>query len=290
MGALLALVAPLGGCRSSLLDPAGPVGAAERTLLLDALALMLAIVIPTLLAVLATAFWFRAGNARAVRRPTFAYSGRLELLVWSIPALTVLFLGGVAWVSAHDLDPARPLASRRAPLEIDVVAMDWKWLFIYPAQGVASVNRLVAPAGTPLRLRVTSASVFNGFFVPALGSQIYAMNGMVEDLNLMAARQGRFHGLSSHFSGDGFADMGFEVEATSDAGFAAFLAGAKAGGGLLDAKAYARLEAPGVAPAPVTFGALAPRLFETVALRRSDAAPAPPPPPPQAVSPNVRRS
>ncbi len=257
----------LSGCRASILSPAGPVGEAERTLLLNALAVMLAIVVPTILAVLGAAFWFRASNPAARRRPDFAYSGRLELLVWSIPGLAILFLGGLAWTSAHALDPARPLRGRGPALDVEVVALDWKWLFIYPAQRVASVNRLVAPAGTPLRLRVTSGSVFNGFFVPALGSQIYAMNGMVEDLNLMAARVGVFHGLSSHFSGDGFSDMGFDMASVTPADFTAFVARARAGGGRLDAAAYARLAAPGVVKAPWTYGDVQPGLFEAVVLK-----------------------
>ncbi|MGH6878968.1 MAG: cytochrome ubiquinol oxidase subunit II, partial [Rhizomicrobium sp.] len=158
----------------SVLAPAGPVGAGDRIILFDAAAIMLAIVVPTMLATIGCAWWFRASNARAAYRPNWTYSGRLELLVWSIPTLVIFFLGGVTWIGSHQLDPFAPLASRVKPLEIDVIALDWKWLFIYPRQGVASINRLVVPAGTPLHFRITSATVFNDFFIPQLGSQIYA--------------------------------------------------------------------------------------------------------------------
>src|SRR5207247_2309634 len=137
----------------------------------------LAIIIPVIVLTLLFAWWFRAGNARAQYLPNFEYSGPIELVVWSIPALIIMFLGGMAWISSHDLDPPKPVAARVQPIEIQVVALDWKWLFIYPAQGVASLNQLVVPTGTPLSFRVTSGTVMNSFFVPQLGSQIYAMPG-----------------------------------------------------------------------------------------------------------------
>ena len=147
---MAALALLCGGCSGGILDPAGPVGSAERKILLDALAIMLAIVVPAILATLAFAWWFRASNQRARYLPNWAYSGRLELIVWSIPALVIFFLGGIAWISSHELDPAQPLpATTTNLLEIEVVALDWKWLFIYPEQGIASVNRLVVPAGVP---------------------------------------------------------------------------------------------------------------------------------------------
>src|SRR5262249_18358978 len=177
---------------------------------------MLAIVIPVIVATLAFAWWYRASNTRARRLPDFAYSGRIELVVWSIPVLVVMFLGGMAWVSSHQLDPAEP-AGPGKPLDVQVVSLDWKWLFIYPDQGVASVNRLVLPVGTPVRFQLTSASVMTAFFIPRLGSMIYTMNGMVTPLNLRADRPGVFQGEASHFSGDGFSDMRFETDAVTPA-------------------------------------------------------------------------
>ena len=170
---------------------------------------MLAIIVPTILATLGFAWWFRAGNPRAKRLPDWAYSGQIELVTWGIPLLTITLLGGVAWVGSHELDHAKPLPSRAGspPLEVQVVSLDWKWLFIYPGQGVASVNQLVIPAGRPVHFSLTSASVMNAFFVPQLGSMIYVMNGMASDLNLQADQPGTFRGISSHFSGDGFPGM-----------------------------------------------------------------------------------
>ena len=167
------LAGGLSGCSAIVLSPHGPVGQAENTILYNSLAIMLAIVIPTIIAVLAFAWWFRASNKRAKYRPDFAYSGRIELVTWGIPLLVILLLGGVIWTGSHDLDPAVPLKSRSKPLEVQVVSLDWKWLFIYPAQGVASINQLVVPAGAPVHFSITSASVLNAFFIPQLGSMIY---------------------------------------------------------------------------------------------------------------------
>ena len=168
-------------------------------ILIDSLAIMLAIVVPTIAATFAFAWWFRASNARARYLPDWVFSGRIELIVWSIPLLVIMLLGGVAWIASHDLDPAKPLPSNTPPLEVQVVSLDWKWLFIYPSQGVASVNRLVVPAGVPIHFSLTSASVMNAFFIPQLGSMIYTMNGMTTQLNLQADAPGSFRGLSSHY-------------------------------------------------------------------------------------------
>jgi len=261
--AALAIALLLEGCRG-VLAPVGPVGSAERTILLNSLAIMLAIVIPTMLVIVTFAWWFRASNERAQYRPTWAYSGRLELIIWSIPALAVFFLGGVAWISSHELDPARPLASNAQPLEIDVVALDWKWLFIYPRQGVASINRLVVPTGVPLHLRLTSATVLNVFFVPRLGSEIYTMNGMVAQLNLQADEPGTYPGLAAHFSGDGFSDMHFEVEASSSPDFAAWAAGARTSGPVLDDTAYRLLLRQTQNVKPYTYRSVEPGLFRAI--------------------------
>src|SRR3954465_1748318 len=148
--AAVAAAVSLSGCDFGILDPQGPIGVAQKTILLNALVIMLAIIVPTITATLWFAFWFRSGNAKALYRPQWAYSGRLELLIWSIPLLTIMFLGGITWIGSHELDPARPLASKTKPLEVQVVSLDWKWLFIYPDQGVASVNQVVVPAATPV--------------------------------------------------------------------------------------------------------------------------------------------
>src|SRR6202043_1776182 len=236
-GRCLVVMAPivLTACQPAVLDPQGFIGLSERTLLIDSLAIMLAIVVPTIAATFAFAWWFRASNRRATYLPDFKYSGRIELIVWSIPPLTIILLGGVAWIGSHDLDPAKPLASNTPPLEVQVVSLDWKWLFIYPSQRVASVNQLVVPAGVPIHFSLTSASVMTAFFVPQLGSMIYTMNGMTSQLNLRADAPGTFRGLSSHYSGDGFSDMHFDVQAVPAEQFTAWIdATRKAGGPTLD--------------------------------------------------------
>jgi cytochrome o ubiquinol oxidase subunit II len=247
-----------------VLDPQGPIAAAERTILGNATAIMLAVVVPVILMTLAFAWWFRAGNRWARRDPDWAYSGAIEVTVWAIPGLIVLFLGGIGWIGSHALDPGRTLAARAPVLRVQVVALDWKWLFIYPELGVASVNRLVMPTGAPLRLELTSASVMNSFFVPQLGSQIYAMGGMTTTLHLQADRPGTFPGLSAQFSGDGFSDMRFEAVALAPARFDEWLAGVRAGPATLDGARYQALARPAIADAPQAFGHVAPRLFEAI--------------------------
>src|SRR6185312_3756526 len=150
LGIVFISAAMLGGCTEGVLDPKGPIASAESQILFNSLGIMLAIVIPTILATLAVAFWFRSSNQRASYLPDFNYSGRLEILVWSIPAMTVLLVGGVAWVGAHDLDPRKPISSTVKPVTVQVVSLDWKWLFIYPDQGIATVNHLTIPVGTPV--------------------------------------------------------------------------------------------------------------------------------------------
>jgi len=257
-------VTALGGCSQGVLDPHGPIASAERQILFNSLAIMLAIVIPTIAATLGVAWWFRSSNTRATYLPDFEYSGRLELLVWSIPAMTVLLVGGVAWVGAHDLDPRKPISPTVKPLAVQVVSLDWKWLFIYPEQGIASVNHLTVPVGTPVSFELTSSSVMNSFFVPQLGSQIYTMSGMVTRLQLQADHPGSYPGLSANFSGEGFADMGFKVNAVPAAQFAQWVTAARNSGPALDATSYADLAKPSRALAPFTYRSVASGLFQQI--------------------------
>jgi cytochrome o ubiquinol oxidase subunit 2 len=265
----------LGGCAGGVLEPAGPVGEAERTILFNALGIMLAIVVPVIVATLAFAWWYRASNTKARYLPDWAYSGRLEVVVWAIPILVIMFLGGITWIGAHDLDPPKPLASKTKPLEVQVVALDWKWLFIYPDLGVASVNRLVVPAGVPVHFSLTSASVMNAFFVPQLGSMIYTMYGMATQLHLQADRPGVFHGLSAQFSGDGFPDMEFEVRAVPPEQFGAWVAAARRSGPVLDAQAYAQLARQSLGVQPFTYRAVQPQLFNSVVTQQLPPGPGP---------------
>jgi cytochrome o ubiquinol oxidase subunit II len=263
-GAVLIAVAPLGGCSEGILNPQGPVAAAERQIILNSVAIMLAIVIPTIIAILAVGFWFRSSNSRAKYLPDFSHSGLLEVLVWSIPAMTVLLVGGVAWLGAHELDPRKPLNSTAKPLTVQVVSLDWKWLFIYRDEGIASVNQLVIPVGRPVSFELTSAGVMNSFFVPQLGGQIYTMAGMLTRLQLKADRAGTYRGMSAQFSGDGFADMHFNVDAVPAEKFAEWIEAARDAGPELNAKSYEHLAKPGATIAPFTYRAVGPRLFDGI--------------------------
>lgn len=258
------------GCAPALLDPAGPVAAGEKTLLINSLAVMLGIVVPVIVATAAFAWWFRASNDRAKHLPEWSYSGKLELLVWSVPLLVIIFLGGMGWIASHQLDPQRPIASRQRAITIQVIALDWKWLFVYPEQGIASVNRLVIPAGTPVEFRITSATVMNSFFVPQLGSQIYAMAGMEAKLHLMADRPGRFHGLSAHYSGEGFSDMDFAVDAVPPQRFASWVADTRGQGPALNGQTYLALARQKGNLAPFTYGSVPPGFF-AAAVRQAGA-------------------
>ena len=263
-GIVLVAAMALGGCSQGVLDPHGPIASAERQILFNSLGIMLAIVIPTIVATLGVAWWFRSSNRRATYLPEFEYSGRLELLVWSIPAMTVLLVGGVAWVGAHDLDPRKPISPTVKPLAVQVVSLDWKWLFIYPEQGIASVNHLTVPVGTPLSFELTSSSVMNSFFVPQLGGQIYTMSGMATRLQLQADHPGSYPGLSANFSGGGFADMRFKVDAVPAAQFAQWVTAARNSGPALDKATYADLAKPSQAVAPFTYRSVASGLFQQI--------------------------
>jgi len=270
---LLAALA-LGSC-GGVLDPQGPIGHSDKTILVDSVAIMLAIIVPVIVVILGFAWWYRASNLRARYRPDFAYSGQLELIVWAIPLMTIILLGGVAWIGSHDLDPAKPLGPPDATLEVEVVSLDWKWLFIYPEQHVASVNKLVIPAGVPIHFTLTSASVMNTFFIPQLGSMIYTMNGMATQLHLLADRPGTFAGLSGHYSGDGFSDMHFAVEAMAKEGFDGWIAGTRGSGQTLDAGSYAELAKQSRNVAPATYGGVAPDLFGKIVMQTVPPGPGP---------------
>ena len=260
----LAAALLLSGCNLAVLNPKGPVGDGNATILVDSVAIMLVIVVPTIIATLGIAWWFRSSNQRAFYLPDWEYSGQLELIIWAIPLLTIMLLGGVAWIGSHDLDPAKPLVSKEGPLNIQVVSLDWKWLFIYPDQHVASVNRVVIPAATPIRFALTSGSVMTAFFVPQLGSMIYTMNRMRTQLYLKADAPGVFRGLATQISGDGFADMHFEVVAKSPQDFYAWLGQVRSNGPELTPESYIQLSKQSVVPAPFTFRSVSDGLFEKI--------------------------
>jgi cytochrome o ubiquinol oxidase subunit II len=254
----------LGGCNEGVLDPQGPISSAERLLLINSTAIMLVVVVPVIMATLAFAWWYRASNSRATRSVDESYEGRVEFVTWSIPSLTVILLGGVIWIGSHQLDPRAPISAKSAPLYVNVVALDWKWLFIYPDQGVAAVNQLVVPTGTPIEFQLTSATVMNSFFVPQLGSQIYTMSGMITHLNLLADNPGDYPGFSANFSGDGFSWMRFVVKAVPTGDFSAWLAQVRTTGSALDDAGYAELAKPTQDVPPTTYRSVEPKLFERI--------------------------
>lgn len=275
IGLLAALAVSLCGCNRGILDPVGPVGQAEKTILINSTAIMLAIIIPTMIATVAFAWWFRRGNKKATYLPDWEYSGAIEMVVWGIPVLTIMLLGGITWIGSHDLEPSKPLDSPIKPLEVQVVSLDWKWLFIYPEQGVATVNQLVVPAGTPVSYKLTSATVWNVFFVPQFGTMIYTMPRMTTRLHLQADRPGAYDGLSAHFSGDGFPGMEFKAEVLPPDQFAVWAQGARGQGVTLDARTYSELSKPSSYVKPMTYGAVAPGMFDAIVAGKVQSLPTP---------------
>jgi cytochrome o ubiquinol oxidase subunit 2 len=267
----------LGGCSGGVLDPAGPVGADDAKILIDALLIMLGIVIPTILLAFWMAWRYRASNSKARYLPEWSYSGRIEAVVWSIPILTIMFIGGVIWIGSYKLDPFKPLPSKTPPVEVEVVSLDWKWLFIYPQQGIATVNQLVVPEGTPIHFSITSASVFNVFFIHRLGSMIYAMPGMVSQVWLQADRPGMLLGQSAQFSGDGFSDMQFQVKSVPQADFTAWAQAARGSGQTLDQAQYAALARQSQNVPPTTYRGVDPQLFQAIAAQKLPPGPGPQP-------------
>lgn len=256
-----------GDCGNSpwvLMDPKGPIAADEKHLIFTAIGLMLIVVIPVILMTFAFAWKYRAGNKNATYAPKWENSHVIETVVWAVPTVIIIILGTIVWNSTHALTPEKPIASDVKPLLVEAVAMDWKWLFIYPEQGVATVNHLVIPTGTPITFHLTSDTVMNSFFIPRLGSQIYAMAGMQTQLNLLADTAGTYRGLNSQFSGEGFASMHFNVDATSAQEFQDWVAQTKSGRNKLDDARFKELETPDEPAKPILFSAVQHGLFQSI--------------------------
>ncbi|SFN37144.1 cytochrome bo3 quinol oxidase subunit 2 [Izhakiella capsodis] len=256
----------LSGCNSALLDPKGQIALEQRSLILTAFGLMLIVVIPAVAMAVIFAWKYRASNTNAKYSPNWSHSNKVEAVVWTIPILIILFLGILTWKSTHALEPSKPLASDVKPIEVEVIALDWKWLFIYPEQGIATVNQLAFPVDTPVSFRITSNSVMNSFFIPTLGSQIYAMAGMQTKLHLIANQAGTFDGISSSFSGRGFSGMKFKAIATPDnATFEQWIAQAKQSPNTLNTmEDFEKLAAPSENHPVEFFSSVKPELFKDV--------------------------
>jgi cytochrome o ubiquinol oxidase subunit 2 len=249
---LLFLVLLLQGCSNvPLLDPKGPIGSSELVVIGVAFALMLIVVIP----VIVMALWFprryKASNPKGDYAPKWSYSRKIELTVWLVPAAIVTALSILTWKETHRLDPFAPLKTTVNPIDIEAVSFDWKWLFIYPQQNIATVNQLVFPAHVPINFRITSDTVMTSFFIPQLGSQIYAMGGKKSQVHLLADEPGIYLGQNQQFSGRGFPDMNFIVRVTSDEQFDAWAHKTKQTPSKLDLTQLEKLRKPS-AGYPVT--------------------------------------
>ena len=238
-----------------LLHPAGAVAAQQGHLIVVSTILMLLVIVPVMALTVLFAWRYRKSNQDATYTPDWDHSTQLELVIWAAPLLIIIALGAVTWISTHTLDPYRPLRAHAGspgaapadavkPLVVDVVALDWKWLFIYPEQGIAVVNDLAAPAGVPITFRITASSVMNSFFIPSLAGQIYAMPGMQTELHALMSRPGDYEGFSANYSGAGFSDMRFKFHSVSAADFDRWVQSAKASGSTLDREQYLQLAHP----------------------------------------------
>ncbi|MFB4394263.1 MULTISPECIES: ubiquinol oxidase subunit II [unclassified Pseudomonas] len=245
---LLGLIAlQLSGCDMVLFNPKGQVGLEQRNLIILATLLMLIVVVPVMIMTLLFSVHYRDSNKKARYTPDWSHSPAIEAVVWGVPLLIIIVLGVVTWRSTHALDPYRPLVADRPAIKVQVIATDWKWLFVYPALGIASVNELAMPVDTPVDFRVTSDGAITSFFIPALGGQIYAMAGMQTQLHLVANHQGTYTGIAANYNGPGFSDMHFKALALDQAGFDAWVTKVRGSQHRLDQTRYAQLAKPSVA-------------------------------------------
>ena len=254
----------LGGCNMTLLDPVGQIGVDEKNLIITATLLMLLVVVPVILMTLVFAWKYRASNKNVTYAPKWSHSTKIEVVIWTVPILIIIALGVITYKSTHALDPYRPIESDVKPVTIEVVAMDWKWLFIYPEQGIATVNKIVFPANTPVNFRITSDTVMNSFFIPGLGGQIYAMAGMQTKLHLIANKNAELDGISANYSGAGFTGMKFKAIATSQAEFDAWVSEVKASPKQLDTAEYEALTKPSQNNPVELYSSVKPNLFQTI--------------------------
>ncbi|HEY9347403.1 MAG TPA: ubiquinol oxidase subunit II, partial [Inquilinus sp.] len=238
--AALPLLVLLGGCNMVVMSPSGDIAVQQRDLIVISTILMLLIIVPVIALTLFFAWKYRQSNKDAAYDPDWHHSTQLEVVIWSAPLVIIIALGALTWISTHTLDPYRPLeridaertvAADVKPLTVEVVALDWKWLFLYPEQGIATVNELAAPVDVPIQFKITSATVMNSFFVPALAGQIYAMAGMETKLHAVINKPGEYEGFSANYSGAGFSGMRFTFHGLAAGDFDAWVQKLKAEGG-----------------------------------------------------------
>lgn len=225
MGFTLLVTVLLSGCHGhfAILDPKGVIAAAEKKLFLEALGLMLLVVIPVVIMSFVIPYRYRASNTKAKYTPNWAHNNLMEVVWWTIPCVIIVILSVWTWIYTHTLDPYRPLAPDKNTVMIEAIALDWKWLFIYPGHHIATINYVVIPVNKPVRFFITSDAPMNSFEVPQLAGQIYAMTGMQTKMNMMATSTGLYTGLSTNFSGNGFSGMNFKVKVTSEKDYQSWL-------------------------------------------------------------------
>ncbi|WP_141064132.1 ubiquinol oxidase subunit II [Pseudomonas lactucae] len=251
----------LTGCNLVVFNPKGQIATDERDLIILATGLMLLVVVPVIVLTFVFAYRYRATNKTARYSPRWASSHTIEAVVWGVPLLIIIALGWVTWVTTHALDPYRPLDSDTPPINVQVVATDWKWLFIYPDLGIASVNELALPVHTPVSFTITSDAAMTSFFIPALGGQIYAMAGMQTKLHLIADETGVFRGIAANYNGPGFSDMHFATLSLRPADFQAWVNKVKGAARPLDQNSYAQLAKPSTRHPVTYYSAVQERLF-----------------------------
>lgn len=263
----VAAALPLAGCgvlNHGFLAAAGPVADQERRLFVIVCCIMLFVIGPVILLAPIFAWRYRLANKTSLYRPEWSFNWTLEGLIWIPPIVIVIVLAVFLWRGTHELDPYKPLASRLPPTEVQAVALDWKWLFIYPDQQVATVNELIFPADRPVHIALTSATVMQSLLFPRLAGQIYAMAGMTTQLNIAADHPGLYEGENTQFNGDGFPNQHFPVRVLTPVDYAAWLADVKGRPAMLDADAYAKLATRSTLPRPEVFGSVTPGLFQFV--------------------------
>ncbi|MHB0775722.1 ubiquinol oxidase subunit II [Halomonas sp. WWR20] len=257
----------LSGCDAALVEPKGAVGSEIKSLIITSFWLMMIVVIPVIVMTFVFAWRYRDSNQKAKYTPNWAHSNKIEAVVWLVPCVIIVFLALITWQTSHSLSPSEPLEADVEPMEVDVVALDWKWLFIYPDLGIASVNEVAFPVDTPVHFNVTSGSVMNAFMIPRLGSQIYAMAGMDNDLNLIAEEAGVYPGRSTNYSGTGFSEMTFNALATSPEDFDAWVEKVRqASGSLTFTEGYQELAEPSIANPVEYYSQVSPELYQDIIL------------------------
>jgi cytochrome o ubiquinol oxidase subunit 2 len=270
--AFLVLMA-LSGCNLVVMSPSGDIAKQQAELIVISVVLMLLIIVPVMFLTLFFAWRYRSSNTAAPYDPEWHHSTRLEVIIWSAPLAIIIALGAVTWISTHKLDPYRPLdrldkqrpiAADTKPVTVEVVALDWKWLFFYPEYGIATVNEMAAPVDVPINFKITASSVMNSFYVPALAGMIYAMPGMETKLHAVINKAGDYDGLSANYSGDGFSHMRFKFRGVDQAGFDQWVAGVKQNGTPLNRDSYLKLEKPSIKEPIRYFGSVEDGLYRAV--------------------------